>query len=279
MICETVPAEDAKSNSRSSTAIYVLGITPAIDDAPSKLTSEFIDDIQAIRRGSLTTWQGTVKTSEFCRVEGEANLANIQWVAPRAIDHERLVRAIHDRTTICPARFATLFQDDQLLDRQIESYQSELNQFFASCQFKDEWSVVVNLDRAKAIENYRQQDRSRETSSTASTGRSYLASRRRNLFDDAQWQSTLKAALSDVQATLATIADRLVLQRPIQESAPANQLERVASFTLLVDRHAIQQLEAFASHWTQEFGNRQGIHLALSGPWPLFTFSREFAFK
>lgn len=137
-------------------ARYIVGLCRRVDaeryaaspTAPRWLLHTAVDSVPA---GDLAALTVAVDPADFTGARGEANLADVRWLGPRATSHEQILRAAMALGPVLPCRFGTLVADVAAAGRLVESRAGIFEHFAAVTQAADEWTVRIGYDRAAAV--------------------------------------------------------------------------------------------------------------------------------
>jgi hypothetical protein len=189
-------------------------------------------------------------------------------VAPRAVHHERVIRAAMDAAeAVYPARFGTLFSAPAELAATLAEHADAVRGFLDRMAGAEEWGVKGLLDRAAAERHLA------ETSAPAdrpASGADYLRRRKQAQQakrDVAAWASHTGEAILDALAAHA-LDTRPLTPRP----DPSQDAEVVFSAAFLLSTGGA--LEAFRSDAERlhEAHAEAGLSLRVTGPWPPYSF-------
>ena len=204
--------------------------------------------------------------------EGEKRLADLAWLAPRALHHQDVLAACQERGAVLPARFGTLFSTEESLCAFLGRHAPSISAFLRESRDHEEWGLKGILDRPRALEACIAAARSERTDLAAmGPGRLYLEERR--LAADAERELSAWAARAgeEVTSLLAPLAARSVERRPVPAADP-QEGEAVFSRAFLVCRGSrdafLSAVREAGSAWEGE-----GLRLEASGPWPPYSFA------
>ena len=246
------------------------------DDAPRG-----IDDgsIEALIEGAVAGIAGRVPAVEFDEAPLNANLARMEWLAPRAEAHQRVNAHVAERSAASlPLSFGTVFRSEDSLRRSLRERADELSQRLAAVRGCSEWVVTVRRDAPRAEAAAEQQDaelaRAKEEMAAASPGRRYLLERRLTELRRRAVRRQDAEVARQVAETAAHAARRIhaePLAAPSEAAAPV-----VARLSALVERGAEAQfagaIEALAEQWRE-----RGYAIERTGPWPVYRFGGALA--
>ncbi len=230
-------------------------------DGRAEVLIETFGDIGAV-------WS-PVEVAEFCGEAAEARLAEVAWLGPRAVRHQKVIEATMLQSPVLPARFATLFRSLDNLGALIDERRDTINGFFATLAETREWSVKGCLDRPRAREQLAR--KRNPPAANASPGARYLEEKRM-LGEADRMVGPWLAELCQRAASGLRERAQAFRERPVQVPSSENGLEVVANWAFLVapEREAefTRALEELRSD-----GNGTGFDYSLTGPWPAYSFA------
>lgn len=184
----------------------------------------------------------TVPFDGFSALAGEAP-PPLSVEALRA--HEAAVRRIAEVCEAClPARFGAAAQDEEALRRELSGRAAEVQEALALVRGREQMTLRVHGPGAPA------------TPGGTASGTRYLEERRR------------ARKLPELDPLRALLADLIRAERLERHSEPG----LLASVYHLVDRGASARYREAV-----EGARLEGLRLALSGPWPAWSFAPEVA--
>jgi len=209
-----------------------------------------------------------VNSSEFVGPAGEANLADVSWIGPRAAAHERILREALKHGPVMPCRFGTLLADDAAVLRLANERAAELLAFTELTMGADEYGVRIVFDRPAAMKAFMQ-----ETNPGGGSGAAYLMRRKREQDAAAKLVPWLNKQVQDGAAGLLLQAPPWLRGMvPGRARKAEGSMEPLLAIAALVDRSAIdefdQAIDALASHIEP-----LGCHIELLGPMPAYSFA------
>lgn len=235
------------------------------DDASGLEPAGALEGARLVHVGPLTAVALPAREADFTGPEGERNLADVEWLAPRAARHESLIHAARAAcggpdAGLIPVRFGALFRDELSLAHSLLARSETLLRTIDHLAGRDEWSLRVLASREPS---------SGRVGVTARDGASYLRQRSaahasRQGADAAQREHA--AAVLD--QALRGVADR----RPARRGHKTTEgLEVLAAAAALVE-HA--DARAWAQHAEAQAAaaSHAGLTLTVSGPWPPYSF-------
>jgi hypothetical protein len=258
--------------------VYLYAITPAADaaaasgdDAPVGIAGH---TVTTVAEAGLTAIIGPVPTVEFDEAPLNANLANLDWLAPRAEAHQRVNAHVAERAAASlPLSFGTVFRSEDSLRAMLRERAAELSARLDAVRGCTEWIVTVRRDAARAERALDTHDptleRAHRELEASSPGRRYLLERQLTELR----RKAGRAADADVVREVAEAATRTARRVHAEPLVAATEavLPAVSRLSALVERGAESQfcdtLDAVAGRWRE-----RGYDVERSGPWPTYRF-------
>jgi hypothetical protein len=222
------------------------------------------------RVGSVVALTSIVPLTDYCGAEAERRLADITWLAPRVHQHATLVEWAMRSSPVFPAPFGTLYLSLDSLTAFMHAHEAQIADFLRTVAGKEEWELRASADL---------------------NGHEILEQLAGNLWPD--WQALTKGTrymrlcrdrsvlVEQGRAEAVALVHDFVVElqpltaavRPygVRAMTEAGGLEPIARYALLVAKKDVTSLQESV----QEAGNRAAhkhIGIALSGPWPPFSF-------
>lgn len=253
------------------TAIWLFAFAECVDALPRRLPDATLERRLMLHRvGSVVALVGVVPIADYCGADSERRLKDIAWLAPRVRRHAELVEWVTQWSPVFPAPFGTLYSDLDSLTAFMHAHEATIAAFLSAVANKEEWELraLAQLDDPDTLDQLacsawpewrnlskgaRYMRLCRDKSALLDFGRGEAAAFARDFV------ATLRPFTSDVKA--------LGPPRPPDPDGP----EPIARYALLVaktDGAAIRE----RVHEMASRASLRHVALALSGPWPPFSF-------
>jgi len=234
--------------------LYLYGVTQS---QPAKPTVQIGVDLQspveAIKCEGVTCWISRVSADEF-ENSLTRNMENLDWLATASVAHQRAIQAISQHADILPARFGTIFRDEESLDAHIQKHLKQISWDFKRVKDADEWGIKIfeTAPAATAVPK-------------VSSGKEYLMAKAALLPKNKPVRIPAEE-LTELQSALSEVAE---------ESAPPGRIssgQRGLLFqtSLLVKRANRQHLESVLKKLSRKWADSRRIEC--TGPWPPYSF-------
>lgn len=129
-------------------ALYVYGYAPA--EAPSPPPPDQEVAFLALSQTPLLALAREVDPTEWTGPEAEANSQRLEWIGPRAIHHETIVRWAHEHLpSFYPTSLATVFSSLDSLEDALVDYEEALSGYFADTWACSQWTLKGLVDKAE----------------------------------------------------------------------------------------------------------------------------------
>jgi hypothetical protein len=203
----------------------------------------------------------TVPESEYGEAALARGLQDLDWVAARAVAHERVIDSFLSASALLPMQLFTLFTSDQRVVEYVGVERARIARILKRVENKVEFGVRMTWN-ASALQPRAPKTRVR-------TGTEFLA-RKRDILDVnrtglAAARKRANVAYRDIGRHAAGSHRRTSLER----AAPGSRLLLDAAFLVTTRKSGAFK----AAVRSQTRGLRgTGINLVLSGPWPAYNF-------
>lgn len=254
---------------------YVYGIVPAtvaLAHAPAG-----IDDasVECLGDEDLVAVVSRLQGDEYAPEAIERSTAEMDWLAPRAVAHDRVLTWASDRGPVVPLPMFSLFSSDSAIRAMLREQEHKLRAALERASEGREYALrVYRLDdelRTVAAELSPRLAELERAAAAATPGQRYLIERKL----DAERRTELRAigarVASDIFLALRPFASDAVEGRLVARtnSGAENPLVLDAAFLI-----AEEQLEDFRRELTAlvaQHGAR-GFRFDFTGPWPPYHF-------
>lgn len=260
----------------SATVLYVYAIASSAD--PDQLASDCTSIDGASSFGicavdGLTAVYTQVPAADFSQEVIDSHAANMEWLGAIGWRHQSVVDRLASQSAVVPLRAFTMFHSKTSLESFLHERSPSFKKLLARLAGREEWTVRIDfiaerwsealVERVEGLRNLGAE------AGLASGGKKYLLEKK---FADAKKDAAREAeqqVVAEIQAALAS-----GLEVPTIVGSRQKQGGSSPQIDLLVPKASgemlIRMVETIARKYSPE-----GISLALSGPWPPYSFASE----
>jgi len=234
-------------------------------------------DLALAAAGRLGALFSTVPTAAYDEESLPARLSDPEWAAVRGMRHQRVVEHFARRAAVVPLRFGTLFLQRRRIAAMLADRAAELEALLERLRDRDEWSVSLSCQREQLLAGLDAVNpRLREAAARAaqaSPGQAFLLRKKLDGFRAEEARGEAARAAREVEEMLGTVSDatarlRLLKVLEAEEGTP------VARLAFLVARAEFGRFREAAEDLASRYAPL-GFRLALTGPWPAYSFAGE----
>jgi hypothetical protein len=233
--------------------------------------------LEMLAGDELAAVASSVPLSDYDEENLTARLADAEWVAVRAMRHERVVERFARRAGVVPLRFGTIYLRREGVARMLAEKRVELGAAVERLRGKEEWGINVYWDRAKLLESIVELSaRLRELSARAGSvppGQAYLLRKQVDALRADEAREEMSRATKEIERALAEACDASV-RLPVSKAEAAERRELSAKFAFLVARTRFEEFHAAAERLARARAD-SGLRLELAGPLPAYSFVAE----
>lgn len=255
---------------------YVYGITPAaidlgrapegIDDAPLELCID--DDLAAVA--------SRLDGERYSPSEIERGTENVEWLAPHAVMHDRVLTWLSDHGPVVPLPVFSLFSGEEAVRKTLRDRRSELRKTLRRVEKGREYALrVYRIDAELALVATQFSPRLAELQSSAaaaSPGQRYLLERKLDTERKKELQGIGGRIAREISSALRPFAvetvETRVATRPGRAEAEGTLILDTA---FLVDPVRLENFQRTLTEIVTQHGGR-GFRFEFTGPWPPYHF-------
>ena len=258
--------------------VYVYAVLAATSPAVGVLQAGELPGIdgRAVRPlavDDLAAAVSPVPSAAFDEAPLNAHVADLAWLGPRAMAHERVNAALLERCdALLPLSFGTVFRDAGKVELLLKADRQRFVDGLARVRGRAEWVVSIQRNSSRAVATLDQTSEAVRSvlSDIASgpPGRAYLLQRR---LDALRRQALQERAEQVVQAVLNGLAPLIVQSypEPVVEATGDGMLTRLSVLVARADEERWRAMvERQSAQWQPE-----GYDVVATGPWPAYRFS------
>jgi hypothetical protein len=248
--------------------VYVVtreGVVPHVEgiDGTQRFGSASVDGVAAIFTA--------VNAEEFSQESIDRRAGDLEWLGAVGYRHQAVVSDLMKSAGIVPLRAFTLFSSEEALRAYLLEHHDMLSKTLDRLDGKQEWTMRIELEPTRwsealssRVESLRKLQGDMET---APPGKAFLL---RKKLDDER-----KRASRTAENELVAEIEKRVLDALRCETVAESRERRDGAFpeiNVLINRDEEAILQELHAQLATRYEN-EGVTLALSGPWPPYTFA------
>ncbi|MGZ8830810.1 MAG: GvpL/GvpF family gas vesicle protein [Thermoanaerobaculia bacterium] len=252
--------------------VYAIGHT----GHPQPKDVEAIDGsglIELISEGPLTAFATPVDLRQYSQQAVDAHSGDLEWLGAIGYRHQAVMQALMQGGTVIPLRAFTLFGSPQMVEAQLRSGRDQFVKVLGRLDGKQEWTLRIEFDPQKWNEALTSRvDSLRALVSdieSAAPGKAFLLKKK---LDEER-----KTASRDAELAVVGEIEEHILSKLRCETVAESRQQRDGAFpqlNVLINRDEEAILQELHAELSARYGG-QGVTLAVSGPWPPYTFASE----
>jgi hypothetical protein len=238
---------------------------PGLADAPPLFT---------VAVAGVTAVLASVALDEFCGPAAREQLADLAWVAPRALRHEAVIMSILRQAPVLPVRFGSVFSSATVLAASLERQRVALAQFFRETAGQQEWNLKTFVDRPQAKARLLTARLAAEHAQLAglAPGKRYFLEQKIKGEVERELTSWLTGVTAELLHAVNAVATASRTGRLQAAELTGRDDEMFFQAALLVPDDAVGRLHQLTAEWNASH-QALGLQLASSGPWPPYHFT------
>lgn len=256
---------------------YVYGVVPPTFDVSGAPAGIDEMDVALEQEGSVAALVSRPEAAAYEASVVETLTADLDWLAPRAAAHDRVLTWASDRGPVAPFPLLSLFRDEAGVRAMLRSRRGELTRALERAAAGREYQLRVFRLDALLAEHLRELSphiaEMEDAAARATPGQRYLLGRKLEEERRAELRRVAAEVAQEVHATLrATALDTATDSLP-RQLADGNGGAAVLNAAYLV---ADDRLADFRAALTQLIARREpaGFRFEFTGPWPVYHFVR-----
>lgn len=253
---KTTPKPKKAKTPRAARVLYLYAIAQTRKGPPPAIVAEGVDGsaaVEALACEGYVCWISRVARDQFADNLAEC-MQDLEWLASAGLRHQHAVGELASKLTCLPARFGTIFLNEESMAQHLRARKSILRAAFKRVAGSDEWGIkVFAIAPGKS-----------PSSLGAVSGSDYLKKKAEVLRPRRS-----KALDRDVRAFI-TALDGLAVASSPGGKASAGQPRLVWHGSFLIRRTDRASLEGILQKYATKW--QGGRRIDWSGPWPPYSF-------
>ncbi|HEX7150820.1 MAG TPA: GvpL/GvpF family gas vesicle protein [Thermoanaerobaculia bacterium] len=213
----------------------------------------------------------SVSEEEFSQDVIDRRSGDLEWLGAIGYRHQDVVAALMKQTNLVPLRAFTLFSSEEALRRYLTENAELLRRILERLDGRQEWTLRIEFEPQRWSEALVGRVESLRTLqneiAAASAGKAFLL---RKKLDDEK-----KRASRDAEQQVVAEVERRIMEKLAAETVAESRERRDGAFpqiNVLIQRDEESRLQELREELGRAYDS-EGITLALSGPWPPYTFA------
>jgi len=253
--------------------IYLYCITkskPHCDELPKtgiKTYSIYAQGIYAI--------VSKVSSGKFSEENLKKKIIDMSWVERNVRQHESVVEAIMEKTTVVPFKFASVFKTDKNVEKFLKEHNAEFKRTIADLKDAEEWGLKIycNPGKLKALleeENEMIRGKAREIVS-AGKGKAYFLKKKRDEFIKNMLNEKISEYTQDSFERSKGMSLRAKINKILPKEVTEKKEDMVLNSVFLVNKKRITGFNGVLVNLKAKYFDK-GLSFDCSGPWPPYNF-------
>jgi len=221
------------------------------------------EPVRTVDAGEVACVVSTVGLDEFGEEPLQRNLEDLAWLERVAREHDAVVQALADRTTVVPLRLGAVYVDDDSAAARVAQLRTAALATLDVLDGREEWGVKVYAVEPPVQNGTAPADR-------PSSGLDYLRRRRGELERKAVDAQALARDADAVFEDLRTVAVLARRHRPQDPALSGVKQPMLLNAAFLVGRDGRPEFHHAVDLLAQ---SRPDGAVVLTGPWPPYSFA------
>jgi hypothetical protein len=253
--------------------LYVYAIGRTAHPMPDRV--EAIDGgehLAAVKSDHLCAFYTAVDAAEFSQPVIDARSKDVEWLGAIGYRHQAVMTALMRGGTVIPLRAFTLFANETSLRNHLREEGTTFARILDRLEGKQEWTLRIEFRPEQWNDALiRRVDALRQLASEidqAPTGKAYLL--RKKLEEEK------KRASREAEQQVVREVEEAVMNKLACDSVAESRQQRSGGFpqiNVLINRDEEARLQELRDDLSRRYDS-EGVNLALTGPWPPYTFAQ-----
>jgi len=252
--------------------LYVYAIGRSGHTVPERVeVVDGSDHIAAVDVDGLTAFYTAVDAVEFSQPVIDSRSKDVEWLGAIGYRHQSVMAALMQGGTVIPLRAFTLFASETTLRNHLHSERQLFKKILERLDGKQEWTLRIEFDPSRWSEALvRRVDELRRLAGEidrAAAGKAFLL---RKKLDEEKKRASREAEQKVVAEVEEAVARRLAC-----DAVAETRQQRSGAFpqiNVLINRDEEARLQELRNELERRY-DADGVTLALTGPWPPYSFA------
>jgi hypothetical protein len=252
--------------------LYVYAIARAAHPMPERIEAiDGSDHLASVPADALCAFYSSVDAADFSQPVIDARSKDVEWLGSIGYRHQAVMAALMRGGTVIPLRAFTLFANETSLRNHLLKDVKAFTSILDRLDGKQEWTLRIEFDPERWSEALvRRVDSLRAIAGEierAATGKAYLL--RKKLEEEK------KRASREAEEKVVSEVEQAVMEKLACDTVAESRMQRGGGFpqiNVLINRDEESRLQELRDDLSRRYES-DGVTLALTGPWPPYTFA------
>ena len=232
--------------------------------------------MRAVRTAGLTAFVGDVDQRDFGAVALRRNLEDLDWLDRTARAHHAVIKAIAERCPVVPMQLATVYASDHSVAETLRERATDLRRLLSRLRARSEWGVKAFAAEPANLSTAPGDPSGEQTLAASGHGAAYLKRRHaQSMAQERGGQGVMADALADALAVHAALSRLCVSARLYPPQSPDLAGPRARMVLNAAYLIADERASEFAATIMALTARHRSVRLAVTGPWPAYSFAGE----
>jgi len=265
---------DAQRRREGQQALYVYGFTRA--GGMERFSVPGVSgaaDVRTLKLGDLAAIYSPLSMEEFLGPEGADPTQDLEWVAPRAVRHERVLEEAMQSSPVLPVSFGAIFSSPRALSGAVDAHRREISRFLDDIADKEEWAVKVyaNPQHLRAHLEQAPEFLQRLQRLPETPGARYFHEKKLRRELDERSRDEGRSLAAHIREALVPDAISVKSLRLAERGLSGRQDDMVLNSAFLVRSGQVRRFTERVQRLAARYQPR-GLTVEATGPWPPYSF-------
>jgi len=245
--------------------LYVYAVARAEHPVPQDT------EVVALKAENLSAFYTPADAVEYSQAVIDARSKDLEWLGAIGYRHQTVMNTLMRGGTVIPLRAFTLFANETSLRNHLLQEKTRFSRILDRLDGKQEWTLRIEFDPERWSDALvRRVDSLRAIAAEieqAAAGKAYLL---RKKLDEER-----KRASREAEQQVVSEIEQVVMQKLACDAIAESRLQRGGGFpqiNVLLNRDEESRLQELRNELSRRY-EADGVTLALTGPWPPYTFA------
>jgi hypothetical protein len=251
--------------------LYVYAIARAAHPMPERIEAiDGSDHIASVRANPLSAFYSSVDGADFSQPVIDARSKDVEWLGSIGYRHQTVMSALMRGGTVIPLRAFTLFANETSLRNHLLQDAGKFSTILDRLDGKQEWTLRIEFDPERWSDALVRRVGSLRAIAaeveTAPSGKAYLL---RKKLDEEK-----KRASREAEQQVVSEVEAAVMKKLACDTVAESRVQRGGGFpqiSVLINRDEESRLQELREELSSQY-ETDGVTLALTGPWPPYSF-------
>ncbi|WP_054635012.1 GvpL/GvpF family gas vesicle protein [Thalassobacillus sp. C254] len=215
-----------------------------------------------------------VKHEDFSEEVLQKKVENMGWLQDKAFHHHEKMNALHNRYTVIPLKFGTLYENEDRVKEVMDTNKEGIMAQFIKLKNQQEWNVKIYTAKKKFIEEVEvsspEIEKKKQEIKDLPRGKQYFEKKKMSQFVENEADKEIDRFCECFHEQMTSYSKEEEVKKNWERNLTGRKDDMCWNGAYLIPKEKVEQTLAFIKKIKDDHEN---FTFEITGPWPAYHFS------